>query len=278
MQNQNKFVGNSLSLAPPPPFCHCICVAIFIILESQSEKLWDQNYKLCPQNYKLRPQNYKLRSQNYKLRPQNYKLRSQNYKLRPQNYKLRSQNYKLRPQNYKLRVQNLQVWQLKLISYNFLKRRFECTVNGSLQMVVMPSSLLQVVNSFVENLIQQLGQIVRTELHLVNRFATSMIVPSSLLQVVNSLFDTCSKLVSTSCKKWWKHISSKACERTYYNLLVAYNLCVFTWLCSLPSLVTSNFVLYRVASVISFVLKTFAEEAVYSYPAFGLFDHRDSAV
>ena len=82
-----------------------------------------------PQNYKLRPQNYKLRSQNYKLRPQNYKLRSQNYKLRPQ-------NYKLRPQNYKLHVQNLQVWQLKLISYNFLKRCFECTVNGSLQMVV----------------------------------------------------------------------------------------------------------------------------------------------
>ena len=106
-----------------------ICVAIFIILESQSEKSWDQNYKLRPQNYKLRPQNYKLRSQNYKLR-------SQNYKLRPQNYKLRSQNYKLRPQNYKLRVQNLQVWQLKLISYNFLKRCFECTVNGSLQMVV----------------------------------------------------------------------------------------------------------------------------------------------
>ena len=124
-------------------FRHCICVAIFIILESHSEKLWDQNYKLRPQNYKLRPQNYKLRSQNYKLRPQNYKLRSQNYKLRsqnyklrPQNYKLRSQNYKLRPQNYKLRVQNLQVWQLKLISYNFLKRCFECTVNGSLQMVV----------------------------------------------------------------------------------------------------------------------------------------------
>ena len=72
-----------------PPFFnhfrHCICVAIFIILESQSEKLWDQNYKLRPQNYKLRPQNYKLRSQNYKLRPQNYKLRPQNYKLRVQN-------------------------------------------------------------------------------------------------------------------------------------------------------------------------------------------------
>ena len=39
-------------------------------------------------------------------------------------------NYKLRPQNYKLRVQNLQVWQLKLISYNFLKRCFECTFNS----------------------------------------------------------------------------------------------------------------------------------------------------
>ena len=36
---------------------HCICVAIFIILESQSEKLWHQNYKLRPQNYKLRLQN-----------------------------------------------------------------------------------------------------------------------------------------------------------------------------------------------------------------------------
>ena len=116
---------------------------IFIILESQSEKLRHQNYKLRHQNYKLRHQNYKLRHQNYKwrhqnyrLRHQNYKLRHQNYKLRHQNFKLRPQNYKLRPQNYKLRVQNLQVWQLKLISYNFLKRGFECTVNGSLQMVV----------------------------------------------------------------------------------------------------------------------------------------------
>ena len=52
-------------------FRHCICVAIYIILESQSEKLWHQNYKLRPQNYKLRPQNYKLRAQNYKLCPQN---------------------------------------------------------------------------------------------------------------------------------------------------------------------------------------------------------------
>ena len=94
MQNQNKYFGNSLSFPPifQLNFRHCICVAIFIILESQSEKLWDQNYKLRPQNYKLRPQNYKLRSQNYKLRSQNYKLRSQNYKLRPQNYKLRVQN------------------------------------------------------------------------------------------------------------------------------------------------------------------------------------------
>ena len=39
-------------------------------------------------------------------------------KLWHQNYKLRPQNYKLRLQNYKLRVQNLQVWQLKLISFN----------------------------------------------------------------------------------------------------------------------------------------------------------------
>ena len=53
-------------LTPPPPppfqlnFRHCICVAIFIILESQSEKLWHQNYKLRQQNYKLRVQNLQV--------------------------------------------------------------------------------------------------------------------------------------------------------------------------------------------------------------------------
>ena len=85
----------NLPLASSTEFRRCLCVAIFMILESQSEKLWHQNYK--------------LRHQNCKLRHQNYKLRHQNYKLRHQNFKLRPQNYKLRPQNYKLRVQNLQV-------------------------------------------------------------------------------------------------------------------------------------------------------------------------
>ena len=52
--------------SPPPPlplqlnFSHCIWVAIFIILESQSEKLWHQNYKLRPQSYKLRVQNLQV--------------------------------------------------------------------------------------------------------------------------------------------------------------------------------------------------------------------------
>ena len=60
-------------LPPPPPpplqlnFRHCVCVAIFIILESQSEKLWHQNYKLRPENYKLRHQNYKLHVQNLQV-------------------------------------------------------------------------------------------------------------------------------------------------------------------------------------------------------------------
>ena len=58
MENQNKFVGNSQSFAPPPlplqlNFCHCICVAIFIILESQNEQLWHQNYKLRVQNLQV---------------------------------------------------------------------------------------------------------------------------------------------------------------------------------------------------------------------------------
>ena len=45
MQNQNKYFGNSQSFSPlfKLNFRHCICVAIFIILESQSEKLWHQN-------------------------------------------------------------------------------------------------------------------------------------------------------------------------------------------------------------------------------------------
>ena len=64
MQNQNKYFGNSQSISPPPffqlNFRHCICVAIFIILESQSEKLWHQNYKLRPQNDKLRVQNLQV--------------------------------------------------------------------------------------------------------------------------------------------------------------------------------------------------------------------------
>ena len=91
-------IRKALNLPPASSteFRRCLCIAIFIILESQSEMLWHQNYKF------------------------------------------QHQNYKLRPQNFKLRVQNLQVWQLKLLSYNFLKRCFECTVNGSLQMVVMP--------------------------------------------------------------------------------------------------------------------------------------------
>ena len=33
---------------------------ILIILESQSDKLWHQNYKLHPQNYKLRVQNLQV--------------------------------------------------------------------------------------------------------------------------------------------------------------------------------------------------------------------------
>ena len=69
----------NLPPASSTEFRRCLCVAIFMILESQSEKLWHQNYKLRHQNYKLRHQNFKLRPQNYKLRPQNYKLRVQNF-------------------------------------------------------------------------------------------------------------------------------------------------------------------------------------------------------
>ena len=56
-------IRKALNLPPASSneFRRCLCVAIFIILESQSEKLWHQNYKLRHQNYKLRHQNQKLR-------------------------------------------------------------------------------------------------------------------------------------------------------------------------------------------------------------------------
>ena len=80
-------IRKALNLPPASSteFRRCLCVAIFIMLESQSEKLWHQNYKLRHQNYKLWHQNFKLRHQNFKLRPHNYKLRPQNYKLCVQN-------------------------------------------------------------------------------------------------------------------------------------------------------------------------------------------------
>ena len=76
-------IRKALNLPPASSteFRRCLCVAIFIVLESQSQKLWHQNYKLRHQNYKLRHQNFKLRPQNYKLRPQNYKLRVQNLQV-----------------------------------------------------------------------------------------------------------------------------------------------------------------------------------------------------
>ena len=52
MRNQNKFVGNSQSFASPtsstelPPRTVYVLQYTFIILESQSEKFWHQNYKL----------------------------------------------------------------------------------------------------------------------------------------------------------------------------------------------------------------------------------------
>ena len=48
--------ASNLPPASSTEFRRCLCVAIFIILESQSEKLWHQNYKLRHQNYKLRHQ------------------------------------------------------------------------------------------------------------------------------------------------------------------------------------------------------------------------------
>ena len=126
MQNQNKFVGNSQSLSPPPtfstefsPLYMCCNIHHFGITKRKvmASKLQVTASKLQVTTSKLQVTASKLQVTASKLQVTLTKLQ-------------------LRPQNYKLRVQNLQVWQLKLISYNFLKRCFECTVNGSLQMVV----------------------------------------------------------------------------------------------------------------------------------------------
>ena len=98
-----------------PPFFNWIFATVYVL---QYSSFWNCKAK----SYGIKTASYAHKTTSYAHK--NYKLRSQNYKLRPQNYKLRSQNYKLRPQNYKLRVQNLQVWRVKLISYNFLKMLF----------------------------------------------------------------------------------------------------------------------------------------------------------
>ena len=79
MQNQNKYFGNSQSFPPifQLNFRHCICVAIFIILESQSEKLWHQNYKLRPKNYTIR---HKTTSYAYKTTSYAHKTTSYAHK------------------------------------------------------------------------------------------------------------------------------------------------------------------------------------------------------
>ena len=102
IQNQNKFVGNLLSLAPPPP-----SATVYVLQYSSFWNRKAKSYGIKTTSYARKTTSYAHKTTSYAHK--NYKLRSQNYKLRAQNYKLRSQNYKLHPQNYKLRVQNLQV-------------------------------------------------------------------------------------------------------------------------------------------------------------------------
>ena len=52
MQNQNKYVGNSQSFAPPLPlqlnFRHCMCVAIFIIWGITKRKVMASRLQVTP--------------------------------------------------------------------------------------------------------------------------------------------------------------------------------------------------------------------------------------
>ena len=53
MQNQNKYVGNSQSFAPPPlplqlNFRHCMCVAIFIIWGITKRKVMASRLQVTP--------------------------------------------------------------------------------------------------------------------------------------------------------------------------------------------------------------------------------------
>ena len=114
MQSQNKFVENSQSFKFAPPPLQLNSAVVYVLQYSSS---WNHKAK-----------SYGIKTTSYGIKTTSYGIKTRSY--------AHMQNYKLRPQNNKLRVQNLQVWQLKLISYNFLKRCFECTFNSSLQMVV----------------------------------------------------------------------------------------------------------------------------------------------
>ena len=96
MQNQNKFVGNSQSFAPPPP-----SATVYVL---QYSSFWNHKGK----SYGIKTTSYAHKTTSYAHKTTSYAHKTTSYAYKT-TIKLRSQNYKLRPQNYKLRVQNLQV-------------------------------------------------------------------------------------------------------------------------------------------------------------------------
>ena len=66
-----------------------ICVAIFIILESLSEKLWDQNYKLHSQNYKL----YAHKTTSYAHKITSYAHKTTSYAHKTTSYEFKTYKF-----------------------------------------------------------------------------------------------------------------------------------------------------------------------------------------
>ena len=132
-------------LCPPPPplllqlnFCHCTCVAIFIILGITKRKVMGSKLQGTPT--KLQVTLTKLQVTPTKLQVTLTKLQVTLTKLQVTPTKLQVTRLKLT--SLTAETNKFQLTNMLFSIHNFLKRCFECTVNGSLQMAVLTTLII----------------------------------------------------------------------------------------------------------------------------------------
>ena len=120
-------IRKALNLPPASSteFRRCLCVAIYTF--------WNHKAK----RYGIKTTSYGIKTTSYGIKTTSYGIKTTSYGIKTSSYAHKTTSYAHKTTSYAFKTYKFDSWnQLKLISYNFLKRCFECTVNGSLQMVV----------------------------------------------------------------------------------------------------------------------------------------------